>query len=190
MRNISVFSIYANQGMVTKAIDSLKAAGFRNTDISVLYPENLGSRDFGHEKHTKAPEGAVAGGGSGVMVGAAIGWLAGAGAMMFPGMEAVAAAGPVMGMLAGMGIGVTLGGVTGAVVGAGIPEYEARRYAGKLRKGGILLSVHADNSEWSNAARRILKETGGKNIAATGEARADFAQSEKPLPRGPVSSSV
>jgi hypothetical protein len=176
--------------MVTQAIDALKAAGFRSTDISVLYPENLGSRDFGHEKHTKAPEGAVAGGGSGVMVGAAIGWLAGAGAMMFPGMEAVAAAGPVMGMLAGMGIGVTLGGVTGAVVGAGIPEYEARRYAGKLRKGGILLSVHADNSEWSNAARRILKETGGKNIAATGEARADFAQSEKPLPRGPVSSSV
>ena len=182
-RNISAFGIYPDQATVTDAVAALKAAGFRQTDISVLYPENLGSKDFAHEKHTKAPEGAVAGGGSGAVIGAAMGWLLGAGAMMVPGMEAVAAAGPVMGMLSGMGLGVTIGGLTGSLVGAGIPEYEAKRYEGRVRKGGILVSVHCDNTEWAKTARSVLKRSGATHISTAGEAKADFARTEKPLPR-------
>jgi hypothetical protein len=183
MKNIAAFGIYPDQGTVNDAIESLKTAGFRQTDISVLFPENLGSKDFAHEKHTKAPEGAVAGGGSGAVLGAAFGWLVGAGALLIPGLEAMHAAGPILGMLGGLGVGVTLGGLTGALVGAGVPEYEAKRYEGRLRKGGILLSVHCDNAQWSKTARAILKRTGAGDISTTGEAKADFARTEKPLPR-------
>lgn len=190
VKNIAAFGIYPDQGAANDAIESLKSAGFRQTDISVLFPENLGSKDFGHEKHTKAPEGAVAGGGSGAVVGAAFGWLVGAGALMVPGLEAMQAAGPIVAMLGGMGAGVTLGGVVGALVGAGVPEYEAKRYEGRVRKGGILLSVHCDNSEWAKTARSILKRTGASDISTTGEARADFARTEKPLPRGRVNHEV
>jgi hypothetical protein len=190
VKNIAAFGIYPDQGTVNDAVETLKSAGFRHTDISVLFPENLGSKDFAHEKHTKAPEGAVAGGGSGAVVGAALGWLVGAGSLMVPGLEAMQAAGPVIGMLGGMGAGVTLGGVVGAMVGFGVPEYEAKRYEGRVRKGGILLSVHCDNSEWAKSARTILKKTGASDISTTGEARADFARSEKPLPRGRVSNEM
>lgn len=182
--NISVFGIYPDQATVAEAVESLKAAGFRQTDISVLYPDNLGSKDFAHERHSKAPEGAVAGGGSGAVVGAALGWLVGAGALMVPGLEAMAVAGPVMAMLGGMGVGVTVGGLAGALVGAGIPEYEAKRYEGRVRKGGILLSVHCDNAEWAKTGMTVLKKTGATDISRAGEAKADFAASTKPLPRG------
>lgn len=183
VKNISAMGIYPDSQSVSAAVAALKASGFRATDISVLYPDNLGSNDFAHEKHTKAPEGAVAGGGTGAVVGAAVGWMLGAGSLMVPGLEPFITAGPVMGMLGGMGVGVTLGGLTGAVAGAGIPEYEAKRYAGRLRKGGILLSVHCDNAKWASTAKSLLKSTGAKDISTTGEARADFARSEKPLPR-------
>jgi len=183
VRNISAFGIYPDQGTVADAVEALKGAGFRSTDVSVLYPENLGSKDFGHERHSKAPEGAVAGGSAGAVVGAALGWVVGAGAFFVPGLEPIAAAGPVMGMLGGMGVGVTLGGLTGALVGSGVPEYEAKRYEGRIRKGGILLSVHCDNPEWAKTARRILKKTGANDVSTAGEARADFGRSEKPLPR-------
>jgi uncharacterized protein YbjT (DUF2867 family) len=183
IRNISAFGIYPDQDTVTDAIEALKSAGFRQTDVSVLYPENLGSKDFAHEKHTKAPEGAVAGGGAGAVVGAAAGWIIGAGSFMIPGLEAIAAAGPVMGMLSGMGLGVALGGLTGAMAGAGMPEYEAKRYAGRVRNGGILVSVHCDNAEWAKTARAVLKRSGATDISTAGEAKADFARSEKPLPR-------
>ena len=155
-------------------LKALKSAGFRQTDISVLFPENLGSKDFAHEKHTKAPEGAVAGGGSGAVLGAAFGWLVGAGALLVPGLEAMHAAGPILGMLGGLGVGVTVGGLAGAMVGAGVPEYEAKRYEGRVRKGGILLSVHCDNAEWAKTARSILKRTGASDISTTGEARGRF----------------
>jgi hypothetical protein len=181
--NISVFGIYADHETVRDAVSQFKEAGFRSTDVSVLSVENLGSKDFGHERHTKAPEGAVAGGGLGAVVGAAAGWLAGAGALLVPGMEPLTLAGPVMGMLSGMGAGVTLGGLTGALVGAGMPEYEAKRYEGRVRKGGILLSVHCDNPHWAKRAREVLKRTGARDIAAAGEAKADFARTEKPMPR-------
>ncbi|MBC8165284.1 MAG: DUF3341 domain-containing protein [Bryobacteraceae bacterium] len=183
MNNISTFGIYRDQSTVTAAIEALKAAGFRITDISVLYPDNVSTKEFGHEKHTKAPEGAVAGGGSGAAIGAALGWLAGAGSLLIPGLEPFAVAGPVMGMLSGMGLGVTVGGLTGAAVGSRIPEYEARRYEGRTGGGGILLSAHCDNAEWAQTARRLLKQTGGLDISTAGEARGDFASSEKPMPR-------
>lgn len=183
VRNISAFGIYPDQGTVSDAVESLKAAGFRQTDISVLFPENLGSKDFAHEKHTKAPEGAVAGGGSGSIAGAALGWMVGAGALMIPGLEPVTAAGPVIGMLSGIGVGAMLGGLAGALTGAGIPEYEAKRYEGRVRNGGILVSVHCDNADWAKTARRILKRSGASDISTAGEAKADFARTEKPLPR-------
>lgn len=183
MKNIAAFGIYPDQGTVNDAIDNLKSAGFRQTDISVLFPENLGSKDFAHEKHTKAPEGAVAGGGSGAVLGAAFGWLVGAGALLMPGLEAMHAAGPILGMLGGLGVGVTVGGLAGAMVGAGVPEYEAKRYEGRVRKGGILLSVHCDDAKWSKTARSILKRTGASDVSTTGEAKADFARTEKPMPR-------
>jgi len=190
IKNIAAFGIYPDQGTVNDAIESLKAAGFRQTDVSVLFPENLGSKDFAHEKHTKAPEGAVAGGGSGAVVGAALGWLVGAGALMVPGLEAMHAAGPMIGMLGGMGAGVTIGGLTGAMVGSSMPEYEAKRYEGRVRKGGILLSVHCDNSEWAKTARGILKRTGASDVSTTGEAKADFARTEKPMPRTRVNNEL
>jgi hypothetical protein len=190
MRNISAFGIYPDKATLADAVDALKNAGFRSTDISVLHPENLGSKDFGHEKHSKAPEGAVAGGGSGAVLGAALGWIAGAGALMVPGLEQVAVAGPIMGMLGGMGAGVTLGGLAGALVGSGIPEYEAKRYEGRVRRGGILLSAHCDNPHWAKIAKRVLKQSGASHISTAGEARADFARSEKPVARGRLETPV
>jgi len=190
LKNISAFGIYADQATVNQAVQALKDAGFRKTDISVLFPENLGSKDFAHERHTKAPEGAVAGGSSGAVIGAALGWLAGAGSLAVPGLEAFLVAGPVVGMLSGMGIGTTLGGLTGAIAGLSVPEYEAKRYEGRVRNGGILLSVHCDNAEWAKTARAVLKKTGGADISTAGEARADFARTERPLPRNRLSSNA
>jgi len=190
MKNISAFGIYPDQATVTLAVEALKSAGFRTADISVLFPENLGSKDFGHEKHTKAPEGAVAGGSSGAVIGAALGWLVGAGAVAVPGLEAFSAAGPMMAMLGGMGAGVALGGLTGAVAGSAVPEYEAKRYVGRLRSGGILLSVHCDNEEWAKRARALMKQTGACDMSTSGEAKADFARSLKPLPRSRLTTNL
>ena len=182
-RNISAYGIYSDHAAVTEAIRQLKEAGFRPTDISVLHGEGAGVRDFAHERHSKAPEGAVAGGGAGAAAGSALGWLVGAGALMVPGLEPFAAAGPVVGMLGGMGVGVTVGGLMGALAGSGVPEYEAKLYAGRLKKGGILVSVHCDDSRWAKTARTMLKKTGARDVSVTGEARGDFAHSDKPTPR-------
>jgi hypothetical protein len=189
-KNLAVFGIYRDQGSVSEGVDALKNAGFRNTDISVLFPENLGTKDFAHEKHTKAPEGAVAGASSGAIIGGALGWLAGIGALAIPGIGPFVAAGPILAMLSGIGVGGTLGGFTGALIGVGIPEYEAKRYEGRIRNGGILLSVHCDNSDWAKRARQVLEHTGAGDIAASGEAKADFAVSEKPVPRTAPGSDV
>jgi hypothetical protein len=188
-KNTAVFGIYPDQTTVSEAVDALKRAGFRNTDISVLFPENMGSKDFGHEKHTKAPEGAVAGASSGAIIGGALGWLAGIGALAIPGIGPIIAAGPILGMLSGIGVGGTVGGFTGALIGVGIPEYEAKRYEGRIRNGGILLSVHSDNSDWAKRAKEVLEHTGAGDIATSGEAKADFAVSERPLPRTSSTSS-
>jgi hypothetical protein len=182
-KNVAVYGIFADQLSVENAVDSLRAAGFRNTDISVLFPENEGTKDFGLEKQTKAPEGAVSGAGSGAVIGGALGWLAGIGALAIPGIGPFIAAGPIIGMLSGIGVGGAIGGLTGALIGLGVPEYEAKRYEGRIRKGGILLSVHCDDSEWTKRAKEILAANGAEDIASASEAKADFARSDKPLPR-------
>jgi hypothetical protein len=183
-KNTAVFGIYPDQLSAEDAVDTLKDAGFRNTDISVLFPDNQGTKDFAHEKQTKAPEGAVTGGASGAVIGGALGWLAGIGALAIPGVGPFIAAGPIMGMLGGIGVGGAVGGLTGALIGLGIPEYEAKRYEGRIKKGGILLSVHADDADWTKRAKNILEQTGAEDVASTGEARADFATSDKPHARG------
>lgn len=186
-KNIAVFGIYPDQLTAEDAVDSLKDVGFRSTDISVLFPDNQGTKDFAHEKHTKAPEGAVTGGGSGAVIGGALGWLAGIGALAIPGAGPFIAAGPLMGMLGGIGVGTAIGGLTGALIGLGIPEYEARRYEGRIRRGGILLSVHCDDPDWAKRARNILYQTGAEDVAAAGEASADFASADKPVRRAGLS---
>ena len=164
-------------------MDALKSAGFRSTDISVLFPENLGTKDFAHEKGTKAPEGATAGAGTGAVIGGGLGWLAGIGALAIPGLGPFIAAGPIVAALAGLGVGGAVGGFTGALIGLGIPEYEAKRYEGRVKSGGILLSVHSDSSDWTKRAKEILELTGAEDISSTSEAKADFAKSDKPMRR-------
>src|ERR687883_1047328 len=159
-KNTAVFGIYPTYGAVDGAVESLRASGFRSTDISVLFPENVGTKDFAHEKGTKAPEGATAGGATGAIVGGALGWLAGIGALAIPGLGPFIAAGPIVAALAGAGAGGAVGGLLGALVGMGIPEYEAKRYEGRIRSGGILMSVHCDNSDWTSKAKDILKNAG------------------------------
>ena len=182
-KNTAVFGIYRDQTGVENAVDALKAAGFRNTDISVLFPENEGTKDFAQEKNTKAPEGAATGAGTGALVGGTLGWLAGIGALAIPGIGPFIAAGPIVAALAGAGVGGTVGGLTGALVGMGIPEYEAKRYEGRVKSGGILLSVHSDNSEWTGRAKKILESTGAQDVSSTGEAKADFSKTDKPMER-------
>jgi hypothetical protein len=182
-KNISVFGIFRDQLSAEDAVDALRDAGFRNSDISVLFPDNQGSKDFAHEKNTKAPEGAVAGGTSGAVIGGALGWLAGIGALAIPGIGPFIAAGPIMAALGGVGIGTAIGGIAGALVGMGIPEYEAKRYEGRIRHGGILMSVHCDDSDWSKRAGSILNRSGAEDISSAGEAKADFGASDKPVER-------
>lgn len=182
-KNTAVFGIYPTYATVESGVDALKNSGFRNTDISVLFPENSGSKDFAHEKDTKAPEGAVAGAGSGAVVGGVLGWIAGIGALAIPGVGPLIAAGPVVAALAGVGAGGAIGGVTGALIGMGIPEYEAKRYNGRIREGSILISVHSDDSQWTKLAKEILERTGAQDISSTGEASADYAKTDKPLAR-------
>jgi hypothetical protein len=172
-KNTAVFGIYPAYASVECGVEALKSGGFSNQDISVLFPEGSGSKQFAHEKGTKAPEGATAGAGTGVVVGGALGWLVGIGALAIPGVGPLIAAGPIMAALAGAGVGGTLGGIAGALVGMGIPEYEAKRYEGRVKDGGILLSVHVDNSDRKKRAKDILERTGAQDISATSEASSD-----------------
>jgi Alternative complex III, ActD subunit len=182
-KNTAVFGIYQDQAMLENAVDILREEGFRNTDISVLFPENEGTKDFAHEKNTKAPEGTAAGATSGAVIGGGLGWLVGIGALAIPGLGPFIAAGPIVAMLAGAGAGGVVGGLTGALVGMGIPEYEAKRYEGRIKDGGILLSVHSDDSDWTKKAKEILERTGAQDVASSGEAKADFQKTDVPMPR-------
>jgi len=182
-KNTAVFGIYRDRQQAEQAVDALRMAGFRNSDVSVLLPDNVGTKDFAHEKNTKLPEGAATGATSGAVLGGALGWLAGIGALAIPGVGPFIAAGPIMGALAGAGVGGATGGLIGALVGMGIPEYEAKRYEGRVKDGGILLSVHADNSDWVKRAKGILEQTGAQDVSSTAEASADYAKSDKPMPR-------
>jgi hypothetical protein len=187
-KNISVFGIYSSGLEVEEAADNLRLEGFRGTDISILFPDNSGSKDLAHQRSSKAPEGAAAGMGAGAILGCGLGWLAGIGALAIPALGPLASAGPVVAALAGAGALGTAAGFVGAIIGLTMPEYEAKRYDGRLKKGGILLSVHCDNSDWTKRAKRILADTGALDIAEAAEARADFAQSDKPMRRSHLSS--
>jgi hypothetical protein len=182
-KNTAVFGIYRDRTSVENAVDVLRQENFRNTDISVLFPENQGTKDFAHEKNTKAPEGAATGAGSGAVLGGTLGWLTGIGALAIPGLGPFIAAGPIVAALAGVGVGGAIGGITGALIGLGIPEYEAKRYEGRIKEGGILLSVHCDDSNWTKRAKEILERTGAQDVSSSGEANADFQKTDKPMPR-------
>lgn len=183
MANTSVFGVYATRGQVEAAIEQLRTAGFRAEDVSILLPENLGTKDMGVEKNTKAPEGAATGAASGAVLGGTLGWLAGIGALAIPGIGPLLVAGPLVAMLAGVGVGAAAGGLTGAFVGLGIPEYEAKRYEGLVKSGKILLSVHSDDGDWTKKAKKILENTGAEDIGTASEAKGDYANAEKPAPR-------
>jgi hypothetical protein len=183
-KNTAVFGIYRTRAAAEEAVDALRDAGFRNTDISVLLPENEGTKDFAHKKDTKAPEGATTGATSGAVIGGVLGWLAGIGALAIPGLGPFIAAGPIMGALAGVGTGGVVGGLVGALVGMGIPEYEAKRYEGRIKEGGILLSIHCDSSEWVKRAKELLERTGAEDVASAGETKGDFQNTDRPQLRG------
>ena len=166
----AVFAIARDRMQAESLVSQLRAAGFSNQDISILLSDPNQTRDFAHQKATKAPEGATAGGVTGGVIGGILGWLAGAGALAIPGVGPLIAAGPIMGALGGAAVGGAVGGLTGVLVGMGIPEYEAKLYEGKVRGGNILISVHTENSDEAKAAKEIMKRAGADDIASTGEA--------------------
>lgn len=166
----AVFCIAKTYDQAEIVVSALKAAGFPNHSISVLFPDKTGSRDFAHEKGTKAPEGAATGAGTGGVLGGVLGWLAGIGSLAIPGIGPFVAAGPIMAALGGAAVGATVGGLTGALVGLGIPEYEAKRYEGKIREGNILISVHSEDSKQTDLAKKIFEQSGAEDISTSSEA--------------------
>jgi hypothetical protein len=168
-KNTAVFGIYKSGGAAELAVDRILAAGFSNNDISVLLPDSKSSKEFAHEKNTKAPEGTTAGVTTGGVVGGTLGVLAGVGALAIPGLGPFIAAGPIMAGLAGLGVGGAVGGLIGALVGMGIPEYEAKRYEGRVKDGGVLLSVHCNSSDEISRAEELLKQSGAEDISSAGE---------------------
>jgi hypothetical protein len=179
-KKVGVFGIYSSLSAVEFATDTLARAGFPTSDISVLMPESLGGpKAMGTEKATKAPEGAAAGVTAGGIIGGTLGVLAGVGLLAIPGLGPFIAAGPIMAGLAGLGVGGAVGGFTGALVGMGIPEFEAKRYEGRLQKGGILLSVHCDTSDEIERCKAILKVSGAEDISSTGESSVGTKQTDR-----------
>ena len=175
MADTAVFCIVKSEAQAASIVDDLKNAGFSNDDISALFPDKKGSRDFAHEQKTKAPEGAAAGASAGGLLGGTLGWLAGIGALAIPGVGPLIAAGPIMGLLSGAAVGAATGGLTGALVGYGIPELEAKQYEGKVKGGNILLSVHTDDGTQVSRVKDILKKHNAEDISYTGEARVKAA---------------
>lgn len=177
--NTAVFGIYTSRAAAERGADALILAGFRQADISVLMADVQSTREFAHEKNTKAPEGATTGAVAGGAIGGTLGLLAGIGALAIPGVGPLIAAGPIMAVLAGAGVGGAVGTLVGALIGMGIPEYEAKRYEGRIKSGGILLSVHCDNSDWVDKAKHILEATAAEDIASAGEKSASTHGVEK-----------
>jgi hypothetical protein len=167
----AVFGLAKNEDDAIRIVEHLKAAGFSSNDISVLFPDKTGTKDFAHEYHTKAPEGAAAGASTGGILGGALGWLVGIGALAIPGLGPFIAAGPIMAALSGAAAGAALGGIAGALIGLGIPEYEAKRYEGKIKEGYVLISVHTDDRTERSRARQIFEQAGAEDVADTAEAR-------------------
>ncbi|MBL7543299.1 MAG: DUF3341 domain-containing protein [Bdellovibrionaceae bacterium] len=177
--NKAVFAIYESRSELENGVDRLKMNGFRLSDISILLPQESGVQELKHTKSSKAPEGAAAGAGTGAVLGGVLGLLAGIGLLAIPGVGPFIGAGPIMAALAGIGVGSAVGVVSGALVGLGIPEYEAKRYEGFVKEGGILVSVHVDDSTWAEKAKNILESTGAKDMAVTSELKGDFDELER-----------
>lgn len=172
MGNKAVLGIFSHRTHAEQAVHALRNGGFADNDISVLFPDKKGSRDFAHEQGTKAPEGALAGAGAGGAVGGTLGLLAGIGALAIPGLGPFIAAGPIMAALSGAAAGAAAGGIAGALVGLGIPEIEAKQYENKVKDGNILMSVHVEDRERRKEAKRILERADGTDICVTGESKA------------------
>ena len=168
-RKRAVFGIFVSRGAAEYAILGLKDAGFSSSDVAILLPESF-SRDIGTERASKGPEGVTAGAGTGAVIGGVLGWLVGIGSIAIPGIGPFIAAGPIVAALAGVGVGGTVGGLAGGLIGLGIPEYEAKRYEGRIREGGILVSVHCDSSEEIDRARNVLVRAGAQDVSSAGEA--------------------
>lgn len=168
-KNTAVFGLFSSLTQAEQGVDALIADGFRSDDVSVLAPDQKTTKEFATEKNTKAPEGTTTGATAGGAIGGTLGLLAGIGALAIPGVGPFIAAGPIMGALAGMGAGAATGGLIGALVGMGMPEYEAKRYEGRVKEGGILVSVHCDDSDWVGKAKDILGRLGAQDIASAGE---------------------
>lgn len=172
MSHKSVFGIATQRAQAERVVLALQGAGFRADEISVLFPDAKGTRDFAHEKHTKAPEGAATGAGVGGALGAGFGWLVGIGALAIPGLGPFIAAGPIMAALGGAAVGATVGGVSGALIGLGMPEIEAKKYEDKLREGNLLISVHTDDSDEVSRAKDIFQEADLKDVTTISETAA------------------
>lgn len=177
--NKAVFAIYENKSSLENGVDRLKINGFRLSDISILMPQDNGIQEFKTVKGSKAPEGAATGAGTGAVLGGVLGLLAGIGLLAIPGVGPFVGAGPIMAALAGIGVGSAVGVVSGALVGLGIPEYEAKRYEGFVKDGGILMSVHVDDAKWADKAKNILEASGAKDISVTTELKGDFESLEE-----------
>ncbi len=171
-KNTAVFGIYPSRAHAERAVDTLMSSGFSSSAISVLMQDSTSTKEFAHVKETKAPEGTTTGVAAGGVIGGTLGVLAGIGALAIPGVGPFIAAGPIMAGLAGLGVGGAVGGIVGALVGMGIPEYEAKRYEGRVKSGGTLLSVHCDSSDEVGRAKQLLKGTGAEDVSSTGESSA------------------
>ena len=175
MSNHSVICLATSRAQAEHIVDQLRLANFSSNDISALFADHGTTRDFAHEKHTKAPEGTVTGAGTGGVIGGALGWLAGIGVLAIPGVGPYIAAGPILAALSGAAIGATVGGVAGGLIGMGIPELEAKRYEGKLQEGNILIAVHADDSDEVSRAKDIFETAEAADICTTSEKSAPKA---------------
>jgi outer membrane lipoprotein SlyB len=171
----AVFCIAKTEGQAQRIVVDLKSGGFSNNDISVLFPDKTGTRDFAHEHNTKAPEGTATGAGLGGLLGGTLGWLAGIGSLAIPGVGPFIAAGPIMAALGGAAVGASVGGITGALIGMGIPEFEAKRYEGRIKEGNYLISVHTEDSSQRSKAKEIFERAGADDISSAGEASAPRA---------------
>jgi hypothetical protein len=167
----AVFCIAKSEEQATNIVNQLKEAGFSNNDVSVLLPDRAGSRDFAHEHHTKAPEGAATGAIAGGVMAGVLGWLVGIGSLAIPGVGPLIAAGPILAALSGAAAGGAVGGLAGGLVGLGIPEYEAKQYEGKVKNGNILISVHTEDSKERSIAKKIFDRAHADDISYSGEAR-------------------
>jgi hypothetical protein len=167
-----VYGVYSDRDAVEKAVERLRSAGFNSKDVSVVFPDREMNQEFAVEKHTKAPEGALAAGGSGLVIGGILGWLVGIGTLAIPGAGPLIAAGPIVAALTGAGVGGAVGGIAGSLIGLGVPELEAKRYEEEIKRGRILLSVHCDSVGMAHQARKVLEDSGGRAVFLSGEQRA------------------